>query len=259
MNSLNCAKASRVPPLYWKQPRTKNTVPWINQCLHASGSSLPCSCCLPLIHQDRSLIAQLFEDWLQSDQCWLRSSTYQNTIKEKTSRRRGRAALKSFRELKDMFGLANAKIIRDKKKQAQLTKEEGEEDWWIKHPELPDVEELWYLRAHCNTHVHVNCALVNCALAAYLCRSGKCFGSSTHWPLKMMRLTAQSRESRLRLTLTQRPAKICCSVAANVHIQILSLDSKTHSPWPPPLHPCNPICGALTLVSPDPISPILPP
>ena len=39
-------------------------------------------------------------------------------------------------------GNANAKIIRDKKKAAQLTKGEDEPDYWTIHPELPDAEEL---------------------------------------------------------------------------------------------------------------------
>ena len=50
--------------------------------------------------------------------------------------------MKQFRELKEMFGLQNAKIIREKKKAAQLVKEDDEPDYWTVHPELPDAEEL---------------------------------------------------------------------------------------------------------------------
>ena len=50
--------------------------------------------------------------------------------------------MKPFKELKEMFGLTNAKVIRDRKKAAQLTKAEDEEDFWTEHPELPGVEEF---------------------------------------------------------------------------------------------------------------------
>ena len=52
----------------------------------------------------------------------------------KTERRRGRHVLRTFKELKGIFGVPLAKSIREKKKELG-----GE--WWSTHPDLPDSED----------------------------------------------------------------------------------------------------------------------
>ena len=161
------------------------------------------------MYQDRNLIAQLFEDWLQSGQSWLKSTTYLNATREKTSRRRGRAMMKQFRELKEMFGLTNAKIIRDKKKAAQLTKGEDEPDYWTVHPELPDAEELLlYYYGFLYTINSYDSFLGHGMSPLHVFRTSNCFGCLTPWPLKMTMLIPQSQESRPRQTSTQIPPKL---------------------------------------------------
>ena len=80
--------------------------------------------------------------WLQSGCDWGRSTIVANSIREKSSRKRGKHCLKTFKTLREQFGTAVAKQIRDRKKQLQESKKPEEEDWWKKHPDCPDVEEL---------------------------------------------------------------------------------------------------------------------
>ena len=59
--------------------------------------------------------------------------------------------MKTFKELKETYGLVAAKQIRDNKKALQEKKLESEPDWWQKHPELPD-NEAWVFLQLCSIH-----------------------------------------------------------------------------------------------------------
>ena len=104
--------------------------------LHVHAST-PAAC----LHLDRNILTILYEDWLQSGCDWGKSSIVTNSMREKTSRRKGRNVMRTFKSLKEMFGAAVSKQIRDRKKQMQLTKREDEEDFWKPHPECPDIED----------------------------------------------------------------------------------------------------------------------
>lgn len=96
-------------------------------------------CVLMYIHlrnSDRSLLQTLYEDWIQSGEDWHQSAIYMRTQESKTSRKRGRMVYKTYLELVDKFGAALAKQIRDQKYTMQNQLKEGEEAWWLPHPEL---------------------------------------------------------------------------------------------------------------------------
>ena len=80
------------------------------------------------------MIGKLFEDWLQSGEDWGRSSLVLNHTMTRSQRRKGRYVMKTFRDLKQMFGTAVAKDIRQRKKELGA-------EWWWEHPDLPDNEE----------------------------------------------------------------------------------------------------------------------
>ena len=67
-----------------------------------------------------------------------------NAQMERTSRRRGKAVMKTFKELREKHGLALAKQLRDNKKELQLTKPVDEPDFWYPHPDFPKVEDCCY-------------------------------------------------------------------------------------------------------------------
>ena len=88
------------------------------------------------------MLGQLYEDWLQAGGDWGKSTIVANNSKEKTTRKKGRNCMKTFRQLRETFGLAVARQIRDNKKRLQASKKEDEEDFWRPHPECPDAEDL---------------------------------------------------------------------------------------------------------------------
>ena len=74
------------------------------------------------------------EDWIQSGEDWGRSSISLNAQKSKMQKKRGKYVMKTFKELKTLYGSAAAKTIRENKKNLGPA-------WWHRHPELPEVED----------------------------------------------------------------------------------------------------------------------
>ncbi|CAE7228898.1 unnamed protein product [Symbiodinium sp. CCMP2592] len=77
----------------------------------------------------------LFEEWVQAAENWDNSSIVFNAKLSKTQRRRGKYVMKTFRDLKALYGSASAKAIREKKKEL------GSE-WWWPHPEMGESEDI---------------------------------------------------------------------------------------------------------------------
>ncbi|CAE6914749.1 unnamed protein product [Symbiodinium sp. CCMP2456] len=83
---------------------------------------------------DRVIINRLFEEWVQASENWASSAIVFNASLSRSQRRRGRYVMKTFKDLKLLYGAASAKAIRERKK-------EMGSDWWWPHPEMADNEE----------------------------------------------------------------------------------------------------------------------
>ena len=65
-------------------------------------------------------------------------------MRKTTARRKGRHVMKEFRWLKERFGPAAAKGIRDKKKEMEENKAPTDGTcYWMVHPDVPDKEDCW--------------------------------------------------------------------------------------------------------------------
>ena len=77
----------------------------------------------------------MFDEWIQASENWNESSIVFNASLARTQRRRGKYVLRTFRELKTLYGSAAAKAIRERKKEL------GSE-WWWPLPEMGDNEDM---------------------------------------------------------------------------------------------------------------------
>ncbi|CAE7853418.1 unnamed protein product, partial [Symbiodinium necroappetens] len=82
---------------------------------------------------NRAIIARLFEEWVQADENWANSTIVFNASIAKTQRRRGKYVMKTYKDLKLLYGTASAKAIRERKKELGA-------EWWWPHPEMGDSE-----------------------------------------------------------------------------------------------------------------------
>ena len=53
--------------------------------------------------------------------------------------------MRTFKYLKETFGVAVAKQIRERKRAMQLSKRDDEDDFCKPHPECPDIEDSMYV------------------------------------------------------------------------------------------------------------------
>lgn len=83
----------------------------------------------------------LYEDWLQADGDWCKSSIYFNSLEKRGHKKRGKWVFKPYKDVVTQFGEAIAKDIRKKKLEMQAQVTEGDDDWFQKHPEV-DSEDL---------------------------------------------------------------------------------------------------------------------
>ena len=111
-------------------------------------------------NSDRPLLQTLYEDWIQSAEDWHQSAIYMRTQETKTSRKRGRMVYKTYIELVDKFGSALAKQIREQKYTLQNQLKEGEEPWWLPHPELGSNKDSVTCAPHYTLRVSPACACV---------------------------------------------------------------------------------------------------
>ena len=89
------------------------------------------------------MIATLFEDWIQSGKNWHRSAVYLNAKRRVGQKKKGIHTMKDRTWLEDRYGtLAAAEIIKTKR-EAQAKRQEGEPNYVIRNPDLPDSEVAW--------------------------------------------------------------------------------------------------------------------
>ena len=95
-----------------------------------------------IVHPDRCFMTKLYEQWLSSGEDWLKSSLVINNTKNLSSRRRGRYVMKTYKALKDLYGAAIAKGLRDSKRELQNNKPvEDTNCYWMENPDLPGRED----------------------------------------------------------------------------------------------------------------------
>ena len=87
-------------------------------------------------------MTKLYEQWLSSGEDWLKSSLVINNTKNLSSRSRGRYVMKTYKALKDLYGAAIAKGLRDSKRELQNNKPvEDTNCYWMENPDLPGRED----------------------------------------------------------------------------------------------------------------------
>lgn len=94
--------------------------------------------------QDRAVLAQLYEDFLSSGENWMQSSIVCNATRKATQRRRGKFKLVEYKMLKQTYGQAIAKQLRDGKMELQASKDPSDGVvYWMEHPDLPGKEDRY--------------------------------------------------------------------------------------------------------------------
>jgi hypothetical protein len=79
----------------------------------------------------------LYEDWLQADGDWCKSSIYFNAMEKSSSRKRGKWGYMTVLDVQSKYGNSIAADIKKKKLELQENKQEGEDNWYMKHPDVP--------------------------------------------------------------------------------------------------------------------------
>lgn len=88
------------------------------------------------------MISQLYEDWLQSGQCWARSAIVMNASRSHEQRRRGVHVMKDRTWLLERYKdeVAVNSIIA-KKREAQAQRKPGDPMFVMRNPDLPESED----------------------------------------------------------------------------------------------------------------------
>ena len=72
----------------------------------------------------------------------MQSSIHLNSIQKHTARRKGRHVMKEYKTLKQAFGNATARTIRDAKKEMEQAKSPSDPViYWMVHPDVPTSED----------------------------------------------------------------------------------------------------------------------
>ena len=75
---------------------------------------------------------------MNGGQDWEKSTIVFNSREKTTSKRRGKWVMMEYQKVVEKFGQAVAEDIRSKKKELQAARQEGEDDWYMPHPEVAD-------------------------------------------------------------------------------------------------------------------------
>ena len=87
-------------------------------------------------------MAKLYEQWISSNEDWMLSSLVVNNAKSSSTRRRGRYVMKTFKQLRDLYGAAVAKGLRDAKRELEANKSSSDTNcYWMENPDLPGKED----------------------------------------------------------------------------------------------------------------------
>ena len=83
-------------------------------------------------------MALLYEDWLQTEGDWSKSSIHYNSLEKSKFKKRGKYVYMCFKDVEEKYGSSIAKGIRKSKMELEETRGENEEPWYCKHPEVDD-------------------------------------------------------------------------------------------------------------------------
>ena len=88
------------------------------------------------------MISSLFEDWLQSGKCWLKSSLVLNARRTRQEKRKGAHVMRDKTWIQEKYGeLSAASIIQSKKDLQAARTKDTDPIWVMRNPDLPDSEE----------------------------------------------------------------------------------------------------------------------
>jgi hypothetical protein len=82
----------------------------------------------------------LYEDWLNSEGDWSRSSIHYNSLEKSKYKRKGKYIYMAYKDVEEKYGTALAKTIKKTKLELEAARGEDEDAWYCKHPEIKDEE-----------------------------------------------------------------------------------------------------------------------
>jgi len=77
-----------------------------------------------------------------SGENWFQSTLYLNSVRKVASRKKGKHVMRDFKWLKERFGNAQAKTIKESKKELEASKGNSSIIYWMKNPDVPDNEDI---------------------------------------------------------------------------------------------------------------------
>ena len=83
----------------------------------------------------------MFDEYLQSQGCWLESNLLLRLKSSNSCKQLGEEQMVPFKELKEKHGLATAKQMRHQKMELQKRCKPGDTPFVMDHPDLPDDPE----------------------------------------------------------------------------------------------------------------------
>ena len=98
---------------------------------------------------DRKLLALLYEDWLQAEGDWSKSSIHYNSLEKSKYKKRGKYVYMSYKDVEEKYGSHIAKGIKKSKLELEESRAEHEDPWYCKHPEVQDEVSCFYLVKDC--------------------------------------------------------------------------------------------------------------
>jgi len=82
----------------------------------------------------------LYEDWLNSEGDWSRSSIHYNSLEKSKYKRKGKYIYMAYKDVEEKYGTALVKTIKKTKLELEAARGEDEDAWYCKHPEIKDEE-----------------------------------------------------------------------------------------------------------------------
>ena len=78
----------------------------------------------------------LYEDWLNAEGDWSRSSIHYNSLEVNKYKKKGRYVYLTYKEVETKFGSALAKAIKKSKLELEASRAQDEEPWVCEHPDV---------------------------------------------------------------------------------------------------------------------------
>ena len=79
----------------------------------------------------------------------MQSSTYCQAVESATMRRRGKFVYKTYKQLKEEYGVAIAAEIKARKLEQERSRKPGEQPFFCRHPEVQNDEDCYLVGLFC--------------------------------------------------------------------------------------------------------------